>query len=238
MAEKGYVYVLTNPSFKEDWVKIGKSSRPPELRGKELYNTAVPLPYEIYAMLKTEKFDKAEKLIHKMIDRISDLRITKNREFFNIPPRKAYEILEDVRDLLEEDAEVILNIGFLEVAKNEKEIKISQKEYPKKENNKKGFSPSPNKRFDFYKKGLKNGDIINFVEDESIVATVCDARQVEFEGKKWCLSPLARELYDRQGKASFSGSYRGPQYFKFHGKRITEIADKWITFQKPFIKIK
>ena len=25
---KGYVYILTNPSFREDWVKIGKSSRP------------------------------------------------------------------------------------------------------------------------------------------------------------------------------------------------------------------
>jgi hypothetical protein len=23
----GYVYILTNPSFKEDWVKIGKRSR-------------------------------------------------------------------------------------------------------------------------------------------------------------------------------------------------------------------
>ena len=26
--ELGYVYILTNPSFREDWVKIGKSSRP------------------------------------------------------------------------------------------------------------------------------------------------------------------------------------------------------------------
>ncbi len=25
--EKGYVYILTNPSFREDWVKIGKSAR-------------------------------------------------------------------------------------------------------------------------------------------------------------------------------------------------------------------
>lgn len=226
MAEKGYVYVLTNPSFKEDWVKIGKSSRPPELRGKELYNTAVPLPYEIYAMLKTEKFDKAEKLIHKMIDRISNLRITKNREFFNIPPRKAYEILEDVRDLLEEDAEVILNVGLPEVSKNEKEINIFPKEKPEKEKTIKEYSPSPNNRFDFYKKGLKNGDIISFVGDETIVATVCDAREVEFEGKKWCLSPLARELYRRQGKFHTSGAYRGPVYFKFHGNKITEIADK------------
>lgn len=43
---KGYVYILTNPSFREDWVKIGKSSRPVDVRSKELDNTAVPLPFE------------------------------------------------------------------------------------------------------------------------------------------------------------------------------------------------
>lgn len=36
--EQGYVYILTNPSFKEDWVKIGKSSRPVDARSKELDN--------------------------------------------------------------------------------------------------------------------------------------------------------------------------------------------------------
>lgn len=25
MKEKGYVYILTNPAFREDWVKIDKS---------------------------------------------------------------------------------------------------------------------------------------------------------------------------------------------------------------------
>ena len=34
--EIGYVYILTNPSFREDWVKIGKSSRPVDVRSKEL----------------------------------------------------------------------------------------------------------------------------------------------------------------------------------------------------------
>ena len=38
--EPGYVYILTNPSFREDWVKIGKSSRPVDVRSKELDNTA------------------------------------------------------------------------------------------------------------------------------------------------------------------------------------------------------
>lgn len=52
--EPGYVYILTNPSFREDWIKIGKSSRPVDIRSKELDNTAVPLPFEIYATLKTD----------------------------------------------------------------------------------------------------------------------------------------------------------------------------------------
>lgn len=66
---KGYVYILTNPSFREDWVKIGKSSRPVDVRSKELDNTAVPLPFEVYATLYTSKYSKVEKQIHKQIDR-------------------------------------------------------------------------------------------------------------------------------------------------------------------------
>lgn len=38
---KGYVYILTNPSFREDWVKIGKSSRLVDVRSKELDNYAI-----------------------------------------------------------------------------------------------------------------------------------------------------------------------------------------------------
>ena len=37
--DPGYVYILTNQSFREDWVKIGMSSRPVEQRLKELDNT-------------------------------------------------------------------------------------------------------------------------------------------------------------------------------------------------------
>lgn len=103
--EAGYVYILTNPSFKEDWVKIGKSSRPVDVRSKELDNTAVPMPFEIYATLKTSKYEEVEKLIHKTIDRLTDLRIRQNREFFNVPPAKALDILRDISTTLD-DAEI------------------------------------------------------------------------------------------------------------------------------------
>lgn len=90
--DPGYVYILTNPSFREDWVKIGKSSRPVDVRSKELDNTAVPLPFEIYATIKTVKYNEVEKHVHKTIDRLTDLRIRQNREFFNVAPQIALDI--------------------------------------------------------------------------------------------------------------------------------------------------
>ena len=94
--EPGYVYILTNPSFREDWVKIGKSSRPVDVRSKELDNTAVPLPFEIFATMKTVKYNEVEKLVHKTIDRLTDLRIRQNREFFNVPPKMTLDIFRDI----------------------------------------------------------------------------------------------------------------------------------------------
>ena len=87
--ETGYVYILTNPSFREDWVKIGKSSRPVDVRSKELDNTAVPLPFEIYATLKTTKYAKVERQIHKQIDRLTDLdrKSTRLNSSHEIPSR-------------------------------------------------------------------------------------------------------------------------------------------------------
>ena len=107
MAKKGpgYVYILTNPSFREDWVKIGKSSRPVDVRSRELDNTAVPLPFEIFATMNTTKYNEAEKHVHHSIERFTNRRIRNNREFFNVKPEEALDIFEDVAMLLD-DAEI------------------------------------------------------------------------------------------------------------------------------------
>ncbi len=96
---KGFVYILTNPSFREDWVKIGKSSREVDVRSKELDNTAVPLPFEIYATVQTSKYEAIEAKLHKILTDLADLRIRKNREFFNIGPEKAFMYLKDLAEL-------------------------------------------------------------------------------------------------------------------------------------------
>ena len=124
-SEPGYVYILTNPSFREDWVKIGKSSRPVDVRSKELDNTSVPLPFEIFATMKTAKYNEAEKLVHRYIERFTNLRIRNNREFFNVKPEEALNIFYDVAMLLD-DAEIKLS-------KKRKSISSTIPEEPKSE---------------------------------------------------------------------------------------------------------
>lgn len=207
MAEKGYVYVLINPSFKDNWVKIGKSKRLPEVRGRELYNTAVPLPYEIYATLQTSKYNEAEKMIHRSIDRISDLRINKKREFFNIAPEDAYEILFDIKELLGDEAILELKGDNIEI--ESKDLQGSKRKV--------------SQRFDFYSKGLKDGDVITFIDEPTYKAVVQSERTVLFEDEIWYLSPLTRELYTRMNKVNSSGAYQGPLYFEYQGKRLTDL---------------
>jgi hypothetical protein len=41
--EPGYVYILTNPSFREDWVKIGKYSRAVDAGSKLIFTRTIPM---------------------------------------------------------------------------------------------------------------------------------------------------------------------------------------------------
>ena len=171
--EPGYVYILTNPSFREDWVKIGKSSRPVDVRSKELDNTAVPLPFEIYATLKTSKYDKVEKQIHKQIDRLTDLRIRQNREFFNIAPPVALDIMRDIADLLE-DAELAVYVdGKPVISKSKEEDKKIEA------NGKESELRAQKPPFKFHMIGLKVGDTV-FFDELNLPVTVASDDKVEY----------------------------------------------------------
>lgn len=64
---------------------------------------------------------------------------------------------------------------------------------------------------------------INFIEDPTIVARIVSDAEVEFEGKKWRLSPLTREIQTRRGKLNASGSYSGAQWWEFDGIRLADV---------------
>jgi len=214
--QQGYVYILTNPSFKDDWVKIGKSARPVDLRSKELDNTAVPLPFKIYATLKTRKYEKVEKQIHKQIDRLTDLRIRQNREFFNINPETALEILRDIADLLE-DAEVAIydKDGKPVISKSKEEDKRIKADEAEK--NKRTQKPP----FKFSMIGLKTGDIVTF-DPLKLKVKVSTDNKIEYEGRLWSLSNFTA-TYLPEDQQTESRSYQGPKYFSYKGKTLAAI---------------
>ena len=67
------------------------------------------------------------------------------------------------------------------------------------------------------------GEDIYFLSDPLVTARVVDDKEVEFEGKKWKLSPLTRELLTRRCCVSPSGAYQGAQYWGFEGMKLADI---------------
>lgn len=209
-SESGYVYILTNPSFKEDWVKIGKSSRPVDVRSKELDNTAVPLPFEIFATIKTCKYNEVEKLVHKTIDRLTDLRIRQNREFFNVSPQMALEIFRDIAITID-DAEVVL------YHENKPIVDSNPLSVPQKREVKRS-------RFKFSMCDIKIGDLITFVPTGLVVKVASDD-SIEYDGRIYKLSPFVRTFMP-EDKRNTSGAYQGAKYFSYDGCILDDLRMK------------
>lgn len=107
MEQPGYIYLLINASM-NGIVKIGRTTRNPQDRVDELSSaTGVPTPF---ILIYKEKFNdciKAERIIHEILEK-DKYRISKSREFFNIPPYEAIPIIQNVKiqiegNLLNED---------------------------------------------------------------------------------------------------------------------------------------
>ena len=204
--EQGYVYILTNPSFREDWVKIGKSSRPVDVRSKELDNTAVPLPFEIFATMKTAKYNEVEKLVHKTIDRLTDLRIRQNREFFNVAPQIALDIFRDIAGTID-DAVVTLYEDNKPVQENEVQEKAKRE--------------VKRARFKFSMCDIKIGEQVTFIPT-GVTAKVASDDSIEYEGRIYKLSPFVGTFMPEEQRNT-SGAYQGAKYFSYEGKVLDEI---------------
>ena len=207
--EPGYVYILTNPSFREDWVKIGKSTNM-EKRLKTLNTTALPLPFKVYATIKTSKYEELEKIIHKQIDRLTDLRINQSREFFNVHPAQALDIFLDQATALDDAI-----VTKYENGKPRQMYPVLEKS--KEEKEKKPQRPP----FDFSMVGLNVGDKVIF-DALNLEVKVAGRNKVEYEGRLWSLSAFCG-TYLPENMHNASEAYQGPKYFSYQGKTLWEI---------------
>lgn len=229
MKEPGFVYILTNPSFREDWIKIGKSSRPVNIRSKELDNTAVPLPFEIFATLQTEKYDKVEKLVHKTIDRLTDLRIRQNREFFNVAPQIALDIFRDIAQTIDDAivTEYDGNKPIKQYSMAEAETMMAHEEQPDEPSHTTetdSHKSAKRARFKFSIVDIKIGEELVFIPT-GIRVKVASDDSIEYEGRIYKLSPFVGTFMPEDKKTP-SGAYQGANYFTYKGERLTDLRFK------------
>lgn len=210
----GYVYILTNPSFREDWVKIGRSSRPVDVRSKELDNTAVPLPFEIYTTLQTSKFGQIEKMLHGLLDQVANKRIRKNREFFNVDPAVALNVFNQLA-LLIDDAVVT-------VYKDNKPVSVIHPPVI--------TPPPPTKkrlpRFRFEDVEIPVGSAVVFLPTNTTVH-VAPGNKVEYKGKFYSLTGFVSAFIPASLKRS-SGIYQGPSFFTFEDENLDDRKKRYL----------
>lgn len=210
--EKGFVYILTNPSFRKDWVKIGRSERPVNIRSKELYNTAVPLPFEIYATIQTAQYKEVELFVHNALDHLTKSRICPGREFFKVEPKAALAVFQDIAKMFED----AIITEYKDNKPIEKQVAINKNGDDALLNN----TPK-RRRFKFSMVGIPIGEMITFVPT-GVQVRVASDDTVEYEGRIYKLSPFVGTFMP-EDKRNHSGAYQGAKFFSYNGKILDDL---------------
>jgi hypothetical protein len=194
----GYVYILTNPVYK-GLVKVGKTSKTVKERAEELYTTGVPAPFEIYATFCTSKFDELEKCAHAMLSK----RFNESREFFEVEPREAFDLILTLSYLLDDC-----------VAELEGEIITEEKEEPSHEVTRRA-------PFSFKSVNIKFGEKVYFIYGD-LECIVVGNNMVSYRNNNYSLSGFVREFIPTRF-ANSSGAYQGPKFFKYKGTILNDL---------------
>ena len=216
MKNKGVIYILTNPSFKE-YVKIGYADDV-EKRLQQLNRSeCTPFAFRIYATYEVDaRLDDLK--LHKMIDQINpNLRSIDNvdgkkriREFYAMTPETAYAIFETIaelggrKDRLHLYEPTAVERQSEEIAQDIEEQHIER------------MTP-----FTFSKCNIPVGSTITFVcrgnSHSGEQCVVVDDKNVEYQGRRLSLSALATELTGSKWGVA------GPRYFKYNGEWLNAI---------------
>lgn len=197
---KGIIYIMTTAI--SGLVKIGKTgtSNYSEimrfLEANGYYNVA---GLKRFFAIELEDYDDKESLLHEVFSKHQ----VGNSELFALDQDLVRQLL------LSFDGKVI---------------------YPEKIDKEKEFDKVSTSRkqsalFNFYRKGLKNGDIISFIPDSTHTAVVSGEREVEYSRQKWKLSPLTYKIFEDKGQLNGSGAYQGANYWEFGDHKLKDMPD-------------
>jgi hypothetical protein len=196
--KKGFVYILTNPSYKDNIIKIGFTIDLKQ-RLAQLDKTGVPTPFEPYMTVETVKYKELEKVIHHELDKLTDFRTRENREFFEIDPIDAADLLKNLSHLLD-DVEIV-EYGNVSSVEEKSASTITQQ----------------GNRTTFKMLGVPVGGKLTAANKDIPDAIVYDeVNQVQLPDGS--IKSISRAVIDAIG-----GHRNGFQVYKYNGKQLSNI---------------
>lgn len=215
----GYIYILTNPSFKE-YVKIGYADDV-QKRLKQLNRSeCIPFAFRVYAVYEVDS-RLSDMKIHSIIDRLNpNLRSIetfegkeRKREFYAMSPEDAYSILEAIAEINGRQDKLKKIQPTIEEQNEEDEAEEIKEEHHER------WAP-----FKFSMCNIHPGEEIVFSNTASPydgeVCKVLNDKQIEYKGKTWSLSALATKL------SNSKWGLAGPRYFKYKGEWLNTIRER------------
>lgn len=210
MEEIGIVYILTNPLYKENIVKIG-STKDIKTRIKNLNRgTGVPGSFECYVAYEVKNYKKVEDLMHriyKSVERNTDTK-HKKKEFFNIAPNLADDVLYKIVELLNGKKVPIDNKGVYSPEQQQQLAKKEKRQIAKK--------------FKFANYQIPVGSELVFAKNDKIKCKVSSNNKVVYKEQEYSLSRLTIKLMQEM---QYSGThYNGYAYWKYQDILLTELS--------------
>ena len=206
---KGVIYILTNPSFPE-YVKIGYA-KDIEQRLLQLNRSeTIPFAFRVYATYDVVT-PLSDLILHDLIDGLNpDLRAIetfngkkRTREFYEMTPEYAYNILSSIAKLSGTES----RLKRIKPEGHEVEdIKMAEEA-------EKAYRRGP---FTFSSVGINPGEIISFVPDCSITATVVDDKHIRIGETVTSLSGAAKSILHKN-------ALQGPKFWSYNGRILDDI---------------
>lgn len=205
---KGVIYILTNPAFPH-LVKIGYADDVVSRLKTLNSNSGIPANFHVYATYEVAARLEDTK-IHSIIDGLDPtLRYNKKREFYNMTPKRAYDLLDAIATINGLQNNLHLNPLNDPYVSNI----IDDSTPPEKR------TPKPALTFDMI--NIKAGEELVYTENEAIKVTVdTDLKHVIYNSDRISMSALAQKLLNSKSPV------QGTLYFTYNGKRLTEIREE------------
>src|SRR3989338_6830124 len=221
------IYILTNEAM-PGYVKIGRTTNLNQ-RLKSLYRTQVPLPFEVFYACAVENGIEVELCL---FDIFEERRVSKDREFFEVPPERVAVALR---------------------AKAIKEV-TPKETYVESDEDRAALEKAKTRRavFNFKMVDIPTGAELVFSRDKNIRVKVVDNRNVKFNDEVVSLSVAADKALRKLGIQW--KSVQGPAYWIYEGETLDErrrrmesgieysdqeieaAGDQWLSMQEDIKK--